>query len=123
MGWLALAIAFEVTGTVSMKLSKGFSHGGYAVLMFACYGISLACLTMALRRIELSIAYAIWSAVGTSLIAVIGVVLFKEAVTVVKVVSLVLVVIGVVGLKLSEPPSDPGALRTVPSTNVNGLNA
>jgi small multidrug resistance pump len=78
---------------------------------------------MALRRIELSIAYAIWSAVGTSLIAVIGIVLFKETVTVVKVLSLVLVVAGVVGLKLSEPPGAPATLRAEPSADVNGLDA
>ncbi|MBO3464488.1 MAG: hypothetical protein KME33_36820 [Aetokthonos hydrillicola CCALA 1050] len=56
---------------------------------------------MALKKIDVSIAYAIWSGLGTSLIAVIGIFWFKEPVNVLKIMSISLVIIGVIGLNLS----------------------
>ena len=58
-------------------------------------------LTLALKRIDVSIAYAVWSGVGTALIATIGVLWFKEPATAVKLVSLALIILGVVGLNLT----------------------
>ncbi len=59
-------------------------------------------LAMALKTIEIGIAYAIWAAVGTALIAVIGVLAFDEGVDTVKVVSLAAIIAGVIGLNLSS---------------------
>ncbi|WP_279605584.1 DMT family transporter [Aetokthonos hydrillicola] len=61
----------------------------------------MTALTMALKKIDVSIAYAIWSGLGTSLIAVIGIFWFKEPVNVLKIMSISLVIIGVIGLNLS----------------------
>lgn len=102
--WLYLlaAILLEVAGTTSMKLSAGFSKLIPSVLIFVFYGLSFGVLTLALKRIEISVAYAIWSGLGTALIAMIGIVFFRETLTPGKVASLILIVMGVVGLQLDN---------------------
>jgi small multidrug resistance pump len=100
--YLALAIIFEVAGTTSMKLSEGFSKLFPSVAMMLFYILSLAALTMALKKIDMSMAYAIWAGIGTALIAIIGVILFKEELSLLKVASILLIIIGVVGLHLSS---------------------
>lgn len=99
--YLSAAVFFEVIGTTAMKLSKGFSNIGFAVLMFSCYGVAFVFNTLALRKLDLSVTYAIWCGVGTALVAVIGMTYFREDVSTLKVVSIVLIVVGVVGLAMS----------------------
>ena len=100
--YLAVAIGFEVAGTTCMKLAEGFTRPLPSVLIFVFYGISFAALTLALKRIDLSVAYPIWAGVGTALIAVIGVVAFREPLTAVKLASIALIIAGVVGLNLGS---------------------
>ena len=111
MSWVYLicAITMEVIGTTNMKLSEGFTKTLPSILMFVFYGFSFAFLTLALKKIDLSLTYAIWSGVGTALIAAIGVLYFKEPVTAIKIVSIGLIVIGVVGLALVEQRPNPSA--------------
>jgi len=99
--YLLFAIVLEVCGTTSMKLSQGFTRLLPSVLIFVFYGLSFTFLTLVLKKIEVSIAYAIWSGVGTALIATVGILYFKENLTLLKLVSLALVIIGVIGLNLS----------------------
>lgn len=99
--YLALAILLEVSGTTCMKLSEGFTRMVPSILLVVFYTLSLGMLTLALKKIDVSMAYAIWSGVGTALIATIGVLWFKEPATALKLVSLGLIIIGVVGLNLS----------------------
>ncbi len=103
MSWLYLimAIVLEVSGTTSMKLSQGFTKLLPSLVMFFCYGLSLSALTLALKRIDVSVAYAVWSGLGTALIASIGVLWFREPLNTLKVLSLMLIIIGVIGLNLS----------------------
>lgn len=98
--WYCLggAILFEVAGTTCMKLSRGFTELTPSVLMFVLYACAFALNTIATKTIELSVAYAIWSGVGTALTAAIGIFYFREPATTVKLVSLGLIVIGVMGL-------------------------
>lgn len=101
--WLALAAAIllEVSGTVSMKLSAGFTKLVPSVLIFVFYSASFSALTLALKKIDVSVAYAVWAGVGTALIAAIGVLYFKEPASFLKALSLVLIIAGVIGLNLS----------------------
>ena len=96
--WVLLftAILFEVAGITSMKLSLGLS---LAVPVF--YIFSGLAVILALKRLELSTAYAIWSGVGTALAAMIGITYFREPLTLFKLISLVLVILGVLGLSLA----------------------
>ena len=104
MAWvhLVIAILLEVSGTTSMKLSRGFSEFWPSVAVFGFYSLSIVFLTLAINRIDISIAYAIWSALGTAVVATIGIVWFGEAVTASKLFFLAVIVAGVVGLKLAE---------------------
>jgi small multidrug resistance pump len=99
--FLAGAIALEVAGTTSMKLSQGFTKLFPSVLLFVFYAGSFVALTFALKKVEVSIAYAVWSGAGTALIAAIGILCFREAASVFKFISLLLIIAGVVGLNLS----------------------
>ena len=101
--WLYLtgAIFLEIAGTTSMKLSEGFTRTVPSILIFVFYALSFMALTMALKRIDVSVAYAIWAGVGTALIAIIGAVHFREPMTLIKVVSIGMIIIGVVGLNIT----------------------
>lgn len=103
MPWifLSIAILFEVAGTTSMKLSRGFAEIWPSIGVFVFYMCSAAAVVLALRRLELSIAYAIWSGVGTALTVMIGIAYFREPLTAIKLASIALVVIGVAGLSLA----------------------
>ena len=103
--WLYLsgAIAFEVAGTTALKLSDGMTRPGATLVMALCYGVSFLALALAraLRGVEVGVAYAVWAGAGTALVAAIGVLYFREAITLLKFISLGLIILGVVGLKLS----------------------
>jgi len=97
--YLLLAIFTEVAATTSMKLSEGFTQIQPSVLIFLFYTLSLCFLTLSLKRLEIGFAYAIWSALGTLLIFFIGVCFFQEPITILKTISLICIIIGVLGLK------------------------
>lgn len=98
--YLTAAIVLEVGGTTCMKLSEGFSKLWPSVMVFVLYGLSLGLLTLALKRIDVSVAYAVWSGMGTALIALVGVMWFKEPVTALRIVCLGLIILGVIGMNL-----------------------
>jgi small multidrug resistance pump len=104
MAWtyLTLAIVFEVAGTTSLKMSEGFTRLVPTLLILPAYVISFGLLGFAIRDIPIGVAYAIWSAIGTAAIAVIGIVLFREPITAVKAGFIMVIIIGVVGLQLTE---------------------
>ncbi len=110
--FLAGAIVFELSGTLSMKLAHGFTQFWPSLLIFVCYGLSMASLTFALKGIELGMAYAIWAGLGTSLVAVVGVLFFHESANPLKLACVLLIVIGVVGLKWVD---SQGASRWMPA--------
>jgi small multidrug resistance pump len=103
--WLLLcgAIFLEVGGTTCMKLSQGFTKLLPSVLIFIFYAGSFTALTVVVKRIDISVAYAVWSGLGTTLIAAIGMIWFKEPATAARIAFIALIVIGCVGLKLSSP--------------------
>ena len=103
--WLCLAgaIALEIAGTVSMKLSHGFTWTTPSVLLFVFYAASFFLMTIAVKRIDMSVSYAIWSGVGTAAITLIGVFAFRESLTWIQVASIVLIIAGVVGLRAGAP--------------------
>jgi small multidrug resistance pump len=98
--YLVIAIITEVVGTTLMKVSQGLTRLVPSVLMFLLYGISFAFMALALKRIEVSIAYAVWSGLGTALIAAIGIIWFRESFNIPKLLGIVLIIAGVVLLNL-----------------------
>lgn len=101
--WLAVAVLFEVAGTISMKMSEGLSKPGLAVLMGIFYLISFGVMSLALKEIPVSIAYAIWSGAGVIILAVVGLFAFQEPMTWLKAGSLLLIILGVAGLRMGSP--------------------
>jgi small multidrug resistance pump len=104
MKWLilALGIVAEMGSVTCMKLSEGFSKWIPSVLTFVFMGIALAVMIFALKRFDLSFAYTVWAGLGILFVAVIGILYFKEPVTALKIVSIILVVLGVTGLNICE---------------------
>lgn len=100
--YMVLAICAEIVGTTCLKLSAGLSKPLPTVAMALSYAATFAMLGLTLKTLPVGFVYAIWSGVGTAAIAVIGVYLFDEAMTAVKVASIGLIVAGVVGLNLAE---------------------
>ena len=109
--WLFLAIFFEVAATILMKLSNGLTRTLPTVGMFVLYGLSFIPMTIALKEMEIGAVYAIWSAVGTALVSVLGVILFHEPAGALTVVAIGLIIAGVVCLDLSARPASRTAAR------------
>jgi small multidrug resistance pump len=104
MKWaiLSVGILFEVLGTICMKYAEGFTRLIPSVLVFVFYGISLAALVFVLEKMQVSIAYAIWASAGTAFIAILGIIFFKEPVSIAKIISLAFIIIGILGLELLD---------------------
>jgi small multidrug resistance pump len=104
MSWAMLiaAICMEVCGTTCMKLSEGFTRLIPSILIFVFYALAFILMTYAVKRLDLSLTYAIWSGVGTFLVALIGIFWFKEPLTLLKAASMALVIAGIVGLNLDR---------------------
>jgi small multidrug resistance pump len=99
--YLALAVVFEVAWAIAMKMSDGFSKLVPTIVMLICYQLSLIFLVFVTKKLDVGIAYAIWACTGVSIIAVIGILYFKEPMTMIKAGSLALIVAGIVGLQIS----------------------
>ncbi len=99
---LLLAVAFEVAGTSCLNASQSLSRPGFAIIAFVCYVIAIIGLALALKSIDVSIAYAVWAGLGIVFITVVGVLVFGEAMTAPRLVFIVLILIGVVGLNLLQ---------------------
>jgi len=99
--YLTLAILAEVAGTICMKLSAGFTRLTPSVLMWPLYLVSFGFLALALKKVDISVAYAIWSGLGTALLATVGVLYFREPLSLLKLAGLAAIVGGVVALNLS----------------------
>ncbi|WP_033436416.1 DMT family transporter [Saccharothrix sp. NRRL B-16314] len=100
---LAVAIIGEVTATVSLKLSEGFSKPIPSAVVVVGYVIAFGALAKVLQLgMPIGVAYAIWCAFGIAAVAGIGVVLFKEPLNATTVVGLVLVIAGVVAIELGS---------------------
>jgi small multidrug resistance pump len=104
MQWLFLfaAIIFEICGTSLMKISYGFTKLWPSIGTIVCYIITFTALANALKKIPVSVAYAIWCAAGIVILSVIGILFFKESINFLKVLSTVFIVLGVIGLYISD---------------------
>ena len=100
MIWLLLffGICIEVTGTFFLKKANGFENLKYLVLMFVCYLISMSSMSQVAKSIPLSTVYPIWTGLGTVLVALIGLFIFGENLSWLKLLFMTLIVVGVVGI-------------------------
>ncbi|GAA3664975.1 multidrug efflux SMR transporter [Nonomuraea antimicrobica] len=104
MAWLllAFAIASEVLATSALKLSNGFTHLGWSIVVAAGYITSFALLAQVLKlQLDVGTAYAVWSGAGTAAIALIGAAFMGETLTPLKIGGILLIIGGVVVLNLA----------------------
>jgi quaternary ammonium compound-resistance protein SugE len=108
MAWVLIVAAglFETGFAVALKLSHGMTRLWPTVAFAACALVSFALLTVALRRLEVGAAYAVWTGIGACGAAAVGMLFLGDAVSALKLVSIGLVLAGVIGLNLSgvTPP-------------------
>lgn len=102
MSWLSLLLAsvLEVTWAVAMKYSEGFTHLWPSIVTVVAYILSAVFLSFSLKHLNLGMAYAMWTGVGIIGTSLLGVFLFQEKLTLPQVLCVVLIVIGIVGLRL-----------------------
>jgi multidrug transporter EmrE-like cation transporter len=98
---LTLAIISEVIGSTGLKASKGFTVFIPSALVVLGYGGAFYLLSLVLKSISLNTAYAVWSGLGTALIALVGWLFLSEPMSLVKVGGIALVIAGVVVINLS----------------------
>lgn len=104
MAWLYLMIAglLEVVWATFMKLSDGFHKLGFTALTVIGMVASFICLAEATRRLPMSLAYPIWTGIGAVGTVVIGVVFFDDQISTLTWVFVALLLIGIVGIKLTS---------------------
>lgn len=100
--YLSVAVVLEVAGTASLKLSDGLTRLVPSLLIIPAYDLSFTLLALALKQVPVSVAYAIWSAVGTALITGIGMAFFREPVNPAEIAFTRLIIVGCVGLHLAD---------------------
>lgn len=104
MNWFILIVAglFEIGWAVGLKYTEGFTRPWPTAWTVAAMIVSLGLLGVALKTLPVGTAYAIWVGVGAAGTAIAGMVLFGEALTVARVASLLLIIAGIIGLKLTS---------------------
>jgi multidrug transporter EmrE-like cation transporter len=95
---LAIAISSEVAATIALRSADGFSRPIPSLIVVAGYALSFWMLSLVLRDISVGTTYAIWAGAGTAAIAVIGIVALGEPATALKLASVALIIVGVIGL-------------------------
>ena len=100
--WLLLiaAITVEVGSTASLSRTNGFRDPGWTAVVLAGYAASIWLLALVVKQIPVSVAYAVWSGLGTAGIVVIGLLFLGERIDVLKATALAMIIVGVVVLNL-----------------------
>ena len=102
MQWLILILAgvFEVTWACSMKYSNGFTVIVPAIITIVGYIASAVFLSIALKHLPLGTAYAMWTGFGIVGTSILGIFLFQEKLSISQIICIILIVVGIIGLKL-----------------------
>ena len=102
MAWFTLSVAglMEIGWAIGLKYTEGFTRLIPSVLTLACMAASMALLGLALKTLPIGTAYAVWTGIGAVGTAALGIWLFGEPATVMRLACIGLIVSGIVGLKL-----------------------
>ena len=100
--YLALAIVFEVFGATMLKVAAGAPGWAPAAGVAVGYGAAFVCLGFALRIVPVGVAYAIWSGVGTALVALVGWAAFGQKLTLAGGAGIALIIVGVVVVQFNS---------------------
>lgn len=101
--WLTLAGLLEIVWAVGLKYTDGFTRLVPSALTVAAMAASVYLLALAVRAIPIGTAYAVWTGIGAVGVAILGMVLFGEPKDALRIGSILLIVLGIAGLKLVTP--------------------
>ncbi len=109
MAWLYLGIAgiFECAWVIGLKYTEGFTKLIPSVLTVLAMGVSLWLLSIAMKTIPVGTAYAMWTGIGAVGVAIMGMVLFDESRDIIRLLCLLLIVVGIVGLRMVSSTISP----------------
>ncbi len=104
MAWFLLLAAgcSEIIFAVSLKFNEGFTRLWPSVVTMVAGGSSFYLLMLAIKTLPLGTAYAVWTGMGAVGVAIVGIFLFKESTDWIRVISILLIVFGIIGLKLTH---------------------
>ncbi len=104
MAWLLLVAAgfAEIVFAISLKFNEGFTRLIPSAITLASGGVSLFLLMLAIKSLPVGTAYAVWTGMGAVGVAILGILLFKESMALYRLVSIGFVIIGIIGLKLTD---------------------
>lgn len=104
MDWILLFIAgiAEIVFALSLKLNQGFTKLWPSVVTMVSGGMSFYLLMLALKTLPVGTAYAVWTGMGAAGVAILGIILFKESTDIYRLVSIVLIIAGIIGLKVTH---------------------
>ena len=102
MAWFLLSVAglFEIGWAIGLKYTEGFTRLTPSLLTLASMALSMLLLGLALKTLPVGTAYAVWTGIGTVGTAILGIYLFGEPATALRLVCIGLIVAGILGLKL-----------------------
>lgn len=102
MAWVYLFVAgiFEIVWAVALKYSEGFTRLWPAVIVVIAMAASILLLSLALKVLPLGIAYPIWTGIGAAGTVILGIMLFDESRDVLKILFILMIIAGIVGLRL-----------------------
>lgn len=103
--FLALSIVSEVFATTMLKFSEAFTILGPSIAVALGYGISFYSLSLCLKTLPLSLAYAIWSGIGTALTVIVGIVVWREMFNLYSAIGITLIIGGVILLNQGDQQS------------------
>ncbi len=103
--WLMLVLAglFEIVWAIGLKYSEGFTRPTPTTITIAAMAVSMWLLAQAARTLPIGTAYAVWTGIGAVGAALLGIMLFSESANMTRLACMALIVVGIVGLKLSTP--------------------
>lgn len=106
MAWIHLLIAslFEAEWAIALKYTQGFTRLWPSVACVVGMAVSVLFLALAVRTLPIGTAYAVWTGIGATLTAILGMILLDEPHDAPRLVCLLLIVVGVVGLRIVSPP-------------------
>jgi len=104
MAWVFLLIAgfFEICFTIALKFSQGFTKIVPSIITVTFIILSFFCVSQATKSISIGTAYAVWAGIGAAGTVVCGILFFGDSYHIIRLISIFLIVIGIIGLKLAH---------------------
>ena len=102
--WIYLILAgfFEISWAISLKFTQGFSKLMPSIITLAGMTLSFVFLSFALKKLPLSVAYAVWTGIGIAGTSIFGILVLHETISITKILFVSLILIGILGLRLTQ---------------------